>query len=208
MKGNVSWEKLKEKNPGKYPERMGFPWDYDEEYKVLQGVREKKTIEEIAHEHQRTYGSIFAKLKGFAFDYHNENKTIDQIKLYTGLSESIIRDVISERTSKGKYCKKDLDDKGYIYCFSNDSMPGLVKVGMTDRNPEERLKEANKPDTFKPPSPYKIEFVKYVKDPKEKEKTLHKLLQKYTERVHTHREFFRITPDDLRVFFDLIDGNY
>lgn len=207
MKGNVSWEKLKEKNPGKYPERMGFPWDYDEEYKVLQSVRENKTIEEIAHEHQRTYGSIFAKLKGFAFDYHNENKTIDQIKLYTGLSESVIRDVISEKNSKGKTIIKDLS-KGYIYCFSNDSMPELVKVGMTDRNPEERLKEANKPDTFKPPSPYKIEFVKYVKDPKEKEKTLHKLLQKYTERVNTHREFFRISPDDLRVFFDLIDGSY
>ena len=45
MKGNISWEKLKEKNPGKYPERMGFPWDYDEEFKVLQSVREKKTIE-------------------------------------------------------------------------------------------------------------------------------------------------------------------
>ena len=58
------------------------------------------------------------------------------------------------------------------------------------------------------PSPYKIEFVKYVKDPREKERTLHKLLQKYTERVHTHREFFRISPDDLRVFFDLIDGSY
>jgi hypothetical protein len=60
-------------------------------------VKGNKTIEEIATEHQRTYGSIFAKLKGFAFDYHNENKTIEQIKLYTGLSESVIRDVISEK---------------------------------------------------------------------------------------------------------------
>ena len=126
------------------------------------------------------------------------------ITLYT-LPE--IQDIISEKTSKGKTILKDLN-KGYIYCFSNDSMPGLVKVGMTDRNPEERLKEANKPDTFKPPSPYKIEFAKYVIDPKQKEKTIHKLLEKYTERVNTNREFFRILPDDLRVFFDLIDGSY
>ena len=207
MKRYITWEKLIQKNPGKYPGRMGFPWKHEEEYKLLQSIREKKTIEEIAQEHQRTFGSIFAKLKGFAFDYYNENKTIDQIKLYTGLSESEIQDIISEKTSKGKTIIKDLN-KGYIYCFSNDSMPGLVKVGMTDRHPEERLKEANKPDTFKPPSPYKIEFAKYVIDPKQKEKTIHKLLEKYTERVNTNREFFRILPDDLRVFFDLIDGSY
>jgi hypothetical protein len=40
------------------------------------------------------------------------------------------------------------------------------------------------------------------------EKTIDKLLEKYTERVNTNREFFRILPDDLRVFFDLIDGSY
>jgi len=42
MKRYITWEKLLQKNPGKYPERMGFPWDYNEEYKVLQAVRENK----------------------------------------------------------------------------------------------------------------------------------------------------------------------
>lgn len=30
---------------------------------------------------------------------------------------------------------------GYIYCFSNQSMPGIVKIGMTTRTPGERAKE-------------------------------------------------------------------
>lgn len=42
---------------------------------------------------------------------------------------------------------------GYIYAFSNKSMPGFIKIGMTERTPEERLAEANLPDTFKPPLP-------------------------------------------------------
>ena len=32
---------------------------------------------------------------------------------------------------------------GYIYAMSNKSMPGILKIGMTERSIEERLKEAN-----------------------------------------------------------------
>lgn len=30
----------------------------------------------------------------------------------------------------------------YLYCFSNQSMPGILKVGMTKRTPEIRLKRS------------------------------------------------------------------
>ena len=49
---------------------------------------------------------------------------------------------------------------GYIYCFSNASMPGIIKVGVTERTPELRLMEANSSDTWRPPTPYIIEFAK------------------------------------------------
>ena len=96
--------------------------------------------------------------------------------------------------------------KGYIYCFSNPSMVVILKVGITERTPELRLKEANSSNTWKPPTPYKIEFAKKVTNPKQKEFTLHILLAKYTERIDLHREFFRISKEDIIVFFDLIDG--
>lgn len=97
---------------------------------------------------------------------------------------------------------------GYVYCFVNESMPGLAKIGMTTRTPQERLDEANASDTWKPPTPYTIAFAKSVTDPKAKERTVHKLLEKYSEKIHKRREFFRISVDDARLFFDLMDGTY
>jgi hypothetical protein len=97
--------------------------------------------------------------------------------------------------------------EGYLYCFSNQSMPGILKVGMTERTPKIRLNEANSSDTWRPPSPYKIEFAKKVLNPKTKETTLHKLLSQYTERINPKREFFRISPEEVKTFFDLIDGD-
>ena len=95
---------------------------------------------------------------------------------------------------------------GYIYCFSNPSMPGILKVGMTDRTPVIRLGEANASDTWRPPTPYKIEFAKKVSDASGKEKTLHTLLEQYTERINSRREFFRVSTEEVCKFFDLMDG--
>ena len=222
------YQRLIEKNPGKYPRRIGEPWLYEEEFKLLKSVREKKTIEEIAKEHERTNTAIKCKLKAFAWDYWNENKTKEQIMLYTGLTESEINDIIEGQgvllSKKDKNIRKDKtiqnsiekyfdfeeknDSYGYIYCFGNESMPGIVKIGMTDRNPEDRLRDANRHDTFKPPLPYTIKVAKYVKNPLEKEKILHKLFSRYSERVNNNREFFRISLDEVILFFDLIDGTY
>lgn len=96
--------------------------------------------------------------------------------------------------------------EGYIYCFSNSSMPGILKVGMTERTPEARLGEANASDTWRPPTPYTIEFAKKVSNAYGKEKILHTLLEQYTDRVHPRREFFRVSPEEVRKFFDLMDG--
>lgn len=96
---------------------------------------------------------------------------------------------------------------GYLYCFSNTSMPGILKVGMTERTPIIRLNEANSSDTWRPPNPYLIEFAKKVLNPKEKETNIHKLLSQYTERINPKREFFRVSPEEVNAFFDLIDGD-
>ena len=98
------------------------------------------------------------------------------------------------------------DTVGYLYCMSTIDMPGILKVGMTERTPEARLREANSSDTWRPPTPYRIEFAKKVSNPSQKEKTLHLLLEQYTERINLRREFFRVSSEEVRTFFDLIDG--
>ena len=85
-------------------------------------------------------------------------------------------------------------------------MPGILKVGMTERTPEIRLGEANASDTWRPPTPYKIDFAKRVSNASGKEKTIHTLLEQYTDRIHPRREFFRVTAEEVRKFFDLMDG--
>ncbi len=85
-------------------------------------------------------------------------------------------------------------------------MPCILKVGMTERTPEIRLGEANASDTWRPPTPYQIEFAKKVSNASGKEKTLHALLEQYTCRIHPRREFFRVSPEEVRKFFDLMDG--
>ena len=98
-------------------------------------------------------------------------------------------------------------ETGYIYCISNlDIMPGIYKVGVTMRSPLERLNEANSSHTWKIPS-FKIEFAKKVTNPKDKERTLHRLMEKFMERVHPRREFFRGEIGDIKEAFKLMDGD-
>lgn len=94
---------------------------------------------------------------------------------------------------------------GYVYAFSNESMPGLIKIGMTERTPEIRLSEANLSDEFKPPTPYVIEIYKKVTNCKETEQIIHALL--YDKRVNSNREFFKISIEELKNIFMGIDEN-
>lgn len=95
---------------------------------------------------------------------------------------------------------------GFIYCFSNPSMPGILKIGMTERTPETRLSEANVSDTWRPPTPYVIELAKKVNNAKTKEKILHTLLEQYTVRINPRREFFKVSIEEIKTFFELMDG--
>lgn len=97
-------------------------------------------------------------------------------------------------------------EEGYIYCISNlEIMPDIYKVGITMRTPLDRLKEANSSETWKIPT-FKIEFAKKVMNPKDKERKLHKHMEKFMTRVHPRREFFKGKIEDIKEVFDLLDG--
>ena len=93
---------------------------------------------------------------------------------------------------------------GYVYVFSNESMPGILKIGMTEVTPDNRLKEANRSDTWRPPTPYKFEFSKYVPNALKSEKFLHEILKEY--RINPNREFFRISLEELNTIIGTING--
>lgn len=91
---------------------------------------------------------------------------------------------------------------GYVYAMSNPSMPGLYKIGFTARPIEERLQEANQPNTWIP-TPFSLECAKFVVNPEQKEMTIHKILTK--DRVNPKWEFFRVELDHIQLLFDLMD---
>lgn len=92
---------------------------------------------------------------------------------------------------------------GFVYCFTNPSMPGLVKIGFTEATVEQRLEDANAPSTWIP-TPFTAEFAKYVKNANHKEQVLHQIL--HEQRVNPRREFFRADPDRVKLHFELMDG--
>lgn len=79
-----------------------------------------------------------------------------------------------------------------VYVLSNEAMPGLVKIGRTSQEPEQRLRNLY---TTGVPLPFKCEYACYTSRPVELEAALHKLLASL--RVNPAREFFRISPENL-----------
>jgi hypothetical protein len=96
-------------------------------------------------------------------------------------------------------------DEGWIYCMTNECMPGLVKVGHTTNDPRERAAQLY---TTGVPAEFRVEFAKRVKNHVTREKMLHTLLERHFERPNPNREFFRCSSDDVYQFFELIDGTY
>ena len=80
------------------------------------------------------------------------------------------------------------DDVGFVYLAINETMPGLVKIGMTKVDVDERIKELSR--TTSVPTPFECAYSVKVVSPKQVEESLH---EKYDFcRVRDEREFFKI----------------
>jgi hypothetical protein len=86
-------------------------------------------------------------------------------------------------------------------------MPNILNIGITWMMPELRLKEINElPGLWKPPTPYKCEFAKSVHNAGRKKEVIYKLLSQF--RINPNYKFFRVSMEEVRTIFDLMDGDY
>lgn len=83
-------------------------------------------------------------------------------------------------------------DKGYVYVLINKSMPGLVKIGVTYRDPSDRLQELSTHTGV--PTPFNLTFEKWVSNCTLVEELTHKKLN--ANRVSSDREFFRTSREE------------
>jgi hypothetical protein len=77
---------------------------------------------------------------------------------------------------------------GYVYALLNAAMPGLVKIGKTEREPEDRAKELSGATGI--PTPFVVAYAEWFKDYTAAEDQVHALLEQKGFRVAQNREFF------------------
>lgn len=80
--------------------------------------------------------------------------------------------------------------KGYVYVMINSSMNGLVKIGKTEKDPEERAKELSTATGIA--TPFTVVYKRMFNDCDKAEKNAHAILSEKGYRVNNKREFFSI----------------
>lgn len=76
---------------------------------------------------------------------------------------------------------------GFVYVLHNPAMPGVYKVGATERSPHQRAEELSRGTGV--PAAYEVAYYGEVEKPFVWEAHVHRELEKY--RINHLREFFR-----------------
>ena len=82
------------------------------------------------------------------------------------------------------------EDPGWVYVLTNPSMPGLVKVGKTERDPDDRMAELSSATGV--PTPFELAYKAFFPSCSAAEDAVHAALGGRGYRVSTSREFFKI----------------
>jgi hypothetical protein len=90
--------------------------------------------------------------------------------------------------------KRQGDSAGYLYVLVNPSMEGLVKVGMTERDPRGRARELGAATGV--PERFILVFYVLVNDRAKAERFVHDELDRRNCRPNPKREFFKVEPTE------------
>ncbi len=78
-----------------------------------------------------------------------------------------------------------------VYILTNEAMPGIVKIGITESDLKERIAQLSRSTSV--PLPFECYYAAEVEDMGHVENCLHQLFA--DQRVNHRREFFRIDPE-------------
>ena len=86
-----------------------------------------------------------------------------------------------------------------VYILTNQSMPGLIKIGKTENNVTQRMSELFNTSV---PLPFEFYYAARVNDNSAVEKSFHKAFEDF--RVNSSREFFKMDPYKAKVILQLL----
>ena len=155
--------------------------------------------------HYKTYDVSFEDILNSTHgDYTiiENNPLLTKIKAY---GECFTKIKESGDTPVLNYLVDNNSSFGYIYVMVNPSLPNLVKIGKTTREPNERAKELSSATGV--PTPFILVYHKPFKDCHLAELVIHKYLEKEGARVNDNREFFQISTtqaiDIINLYFKM-----
>lgn len=129
-------------------------------------------------------------------DLHSEKESLVLVSLKCracSFNNQILIKTIEGSIAKCQKCDKTLfkatSINGYIYVLSNPIFKNLVKIGMTNRSVELRIKELNSSTAL--PENFRLELLFPTKHPQKDERKIHSALQEF--RHSERREFFNIS---------------
>ncbi|GAB6428153.1 hypothetical protein bcgnr5372_38900 [Bacillus luti] len=95
-----------------------------------------------------------------------------------------------------------MDNNGYVYILINPAMAEMVKVGMTTRDPEDRVEELSSATGV--PNQFILVYKEYFADCVLAEKMAHEILEERGCRVAQNREFFNVAiPEAINVVLEV-----
>lgn len=92
----------------------------------------------------------------------------------------------------------------WVYILSNPSMPGMVKIGYTNNEPDVRVKEINRATGI--PTDFVVEFALPCVNGYEVEQLVHEELEDL--RVNNRKEFFKVSVEDAVYLIQEIGEDY
>lgn len=88
-----------------------------------------------------------------------------------------------------------MNKEGYVYVLMNPSMPNLLKIGQTKKNPEERAKELSSSTGVA--TNFIVVYKQKFNDCERAEHAVHIILEEEGIRVNKNREFFEAETSDV-----------
>jgi len=87
----------------------------------------------------------------------------------------------------------------FVYILTNDAMPGIIKIGLTENPVAERILQL---DTTGVPIPFQCYYAARVEDNRRVERALHTAFGDF--RLRSNREFFRMDPFRVKAILEIL----
>ena len=93
-----------------------------------------------------------------------------------------------------QYSNREGDGDSWVYILSNPTMPGLIKIGSTSKDPNERAKQISRGTGV--PLEFEVKYAYRCFNAERLERELHKYLKPY--RTNNKKEFFQLDLDEAK----------